>query len=64
MERLRRALNELIGRLEDAEDFRTRLEDLVSVYPFNEYEYIISTLLGRHKLTLDEYTELSLFFAP
>jgi len=58
MEKLRQELDHLIDRLEDAEDFRGRLEDLVSVYPFNEYEYIISTLLGRGKLTLDEYTEL------
>jgi hypothetical protein len=34
------------------------LRDLVSVYPFNEYEYIISTLLGHGKLTLEGYTEL------
>jgi hypothetical protein len=58
MEKLRRELDHLIGRLEDAKDFRARLADLVSVYPFNEYEYIISTLLGRGKLTLDEYTGL------
>lgn len=58
MEKLRQELDRLIDRLEDAEDFRARLKDLVSVYPFNEYEYIISTLLGRGKLALDEYTEL------
>lgn len=58
MEKLRKELDRLIDRLEDADDFRARLEDLVSVYPFNEYEYIISTLLGRDKLTLDEYIEL------
>lgn len=58
MEKLRRELDHLIDRLEDAEDFRARLKNLISVYPFNEYEYIISTLLGRNKLTLDEYIEL------
>lgn len=58
MEKLRRELDRLIDRLEDAEDFRSRLESLVSVYPFNEYEYVISTLLGRGKLTLDEYVDL------
>ena len=58
MEKLRRELDRLIDCLEDAEDFRARLKDLVSIYPFNEYEYIISTLLGRGKLTLDGYTEL------
>jgi len=30
----------------------------VSVYPFNQYEYIIATLLGSQKLTLDQYYEL------
>jgi hypothetical protein len=58
MEKLRQELDHLIDRLEDAKDFRARLKDLVSMYPFNEYEYIISTLLGRGKLTLDGYTEL------
>jgi len=58
MEKLCQELDRFIDRLEDAEDFRARLKDLVSVYPFNEYEYIISTLLGRGKLSLDEYTEL------
>jgi len=37
---------------------RQRLGDLFSVFPFNEYEYIISTLLGLGKLSLDEYYEL------
>ena len=58
MEKLRQELDRFIDHLEDAKDFRARLKDLVSVYPFNEYEYIISTLLGRGKLTLDGYTEL------
>jgi len=58
MEKLRQELDRLIDHLEDAKDFRARLKNLVSVYPFNEYEYIISTLLGRGKLTLDGYTEL------
>ena len=32
-----------------------RLETLVSVYPFNEYEYMISGLLGADTLSFDEY---------
>jgi len=28
---------------------------LISVYPFNEYEFIISTLLGADVLSLDDY---------
>lgn len=58
MEKLRKQLDELISRLENEAELRKRLDDLLSVFPFNEYEYIISTLLGLHKLTLDEYYEL------
>ncbi len=58
MEKLRQILDEMIATLENADEFRERLENLVSVYPFNEYEYIISTLLGLNKLTLDAYVEL------
>lgn len=58
MHQLKKQLDELIQRLEDQDELKTRLENLVSVYPFNEYEFIISTLLGRNKLSLDEYYEL------
>ena len=51
-------LDEMIATLDNTDEFRERLENLVSVYPFNEYEYIISTLLGRNKLTLDADIEL------
>ncbi|MFH1881300.1 MAG: hypothetical protein ABIL62_01145 [Planctomycetota bacterium] len=55
MEKLRADLDNLIEKLEHSEDFKVSLENLVSVYPFNEYEYIISHLLAATKLTLDEY---------
>ena len=58
MEKLKAQLDGLIQKLEDADDFRMTLEGLVSVYPFNEYEYVISHLLAANKLTLDEYYEL------
>lgn len=58
MEKLRQILDEMIATLDNAEEFRERLETLVSVYPFNEYEYIISTLLGLDRLALDAYIEL------
>ena len=58
MEILRRQLDELITELENETQLKERLEHLVSVYPFNEFEYIIATLLGSHKLTLDQYYEL------
>ena len=58
MERLRRELAELTQRLEDADAFQARLEGLVSVYPFSEFEYIISHLLAKSKITLQEYEDL------
>lgn len=58
MEKLKAELDRLIDELKGAEEFRARLESLVSVYPFNEYEYIISTLLGADILSLDDYYEL------
>lgn len=58
MEELKAQLDRLIQKLENAEDFRITLEGLVSVYPFNEYEYVISHLLAANKLTLDEYYEV------
>jgi hypothetical protein len=58
MERLKKELDRLVEKLENASDFRAKLEGLESVYPFNEYEYIISHLLAARKLTLAEYYEL------
>ena len=58
MERLRNDLDQLMATLPDAETFGSRLEVLVSVYPFNEYEYIIATLLAAGKLTHEEYIDL------
>jgi hypothetical protein len=58
MEKLRKQLDELIDRLSNSNQFRSKLEDLKSVYPFSEYEYIISHLLAAKRITLDEYYEL------
>lgn len=58
MEKLRKQLDDLIRRLSRSDEFRSKLEDLRSVYPFSEYEYIISHLFAAKKLTLDEYYEL------
>jgi len=58
VEELRRRLDLLIDGLRNSAELRARLENLVSVYPFNEFEYIISTLLGIGALSLDEYYEL------
>ena len=58
MEKLRRQLDELLNRLKRADEIQRRLQELVSVYPFSEFEYIISHLLAARKLTLEEYYEL------
>jgi hypothetical protein len=58
MEKLQAQLNELLSRLRNESEVKARLETLVSVYPFNEFEYIISTLLGAGVLSLDAYYEL------
>jgi hypothetical protein len=58
MEQLQKDLDELLQLLPDAVDVRSRLAELFSVYPFNEYEYIIATLLAKDVLTLDQYYEL------
>ena len=58
MEKLQAQLNELLSKLKDEPEVRVRLESLVSVYPFNEFEYMISTLLGAGVLSVDAYYEL------
>jgi hypothetical protein len=57
MQTLIDTLDSIVNKLpkDDAEQLRIRLGDLVSIYPFNEYEYIISHLLGLDAITLDEY---------
>ena len=37
---------------------RSKLKELTSVYPFSEFEYIISHLLAAKRLTLNEYHEI------
>jgi hypothetical protein len=60
MEKLKEMLMNLVEELDQmsASKVRQRLDDLVSVYPFNEYEFLISTLMGHGKLQLDDYYEL------
>lgn len=58
MESLRKEIDALLSKLPNEAQIRERLEALVSVYPFNEYEFLISTLLGLDALTLDGYYEL------
>lgn len=60
MQILKERLEKLIKTLavHDRDQVKNRLDDLVSVYPFNEYEYIISSLLGLDKITFDDYLEI------
>lgn len=60
MEILKKKLEKMIDSLskQEGDGLKTRLENLISVYPFNEYEYIISTMLGLNKITLDDYIEI------
>lgn len=58
MEHLQKELDALLSQLSNGQQVRDRLDSLVSVYPFNEYEYLISTLLAMDVLTLDGYYEL------
>ena len=57
MKNLKDQLEHLIKNLSNDQEFelRNKLDNLMSVYPFNEYEFIISTLMGLNKLTLDDY---------
>ena len=58
MERLQQELDRLVATLPNAEAFRASLDTLISMYPFNDYEYVIAALLAADKLTHDEYIEL------
>lgn len=55
MEHLQKELYRLLATLPNQQEILDRLQNLVSIYPFNEYEYIISTLLAMDVLTLDDY---------
>jgi len=52
MEDLQTRLDELIDRLDDPAELRAKMESLVSIYPFNRFEYVIAHLLAAQKLTL------------
>ena len=60
MEKLKEHLLELAEQLEKEtyQSLMSRLDDLVSVYPFNEYEFLISSLMGFDKISLSDYYEL------
>ena len=51
---------ELISRLPRTKGtaLQKSIENLASVYPFNEYEYILSNLLGMDSIELCDYIEI------
>ncbi len=57
---LRAYLDTLIPSLSyrDRRILSARLESLISVFPFNEYEYILSFLLDRRIISFTEYEDL------
>jgi hypothetical protein len=58
MEELDKKLDELIERLENPKGFRDSLLQIETVYPFNRYEYIISTLFAQGKISFKEYLSI------
>jgi len=58
MEKLTEQLDIFIARLDHSENFRDDLTAVQSIYPFSKYEYIISTLLAKGKLSFDEYLQI------
>ena len=58
MEQLEKQIDELLALLPNEQEIRNRLDSVVSIYPFNEYEYLISNLLCSGVLTIDAYHEL------
>lgn len=58
MEILENELEVLISKLKNADDFRSEIENIQNVYPFNRYEYIITKLAEEKILSYDDYLEL------
>lgn len=58
MEKLKQELHSLISQLSNRDIFYQRLRNLVSVYPLNEYEFMIASLFAQNILTYDSYIEL------
>jgi len=60
MEFLEKFLSDKIAELRGNthDDLVNKLENLVSVYPFNQYEFIIANLMGLNRITLDDYYAL------
>ena len=58
MEHLQEELDSMLAQLPNEQEVRVRLESIVSVYSFNEYEYIMYTLLAMDVLTFAGFHDL------
>lgn len=58
MELLEYELDSLIKKLKDSERFRSEIDDIQNIYPFNRYEYIITKLVEEDVLSYEDYLEL------
>lgn len=60
LKKLKIYLDNLIENLKnsDKELLKLRLSTLISVYPFNEYEYILMFLLDKQVISFDDYERL------
>ena len=53
MEMLENELDSLISKLKNADNFRSEVENIQNIYPFNKYEYIITKLVEEKVLSYD-----------
>lgn len=60
LKQLKEYLNKLIADLEnkDKKFFEQKLKSLISVFPFNEYEYMLIFLRDRNAISFQEYESL------
>ncbi len=60
LKQLKRYLNKLVADLEnkDKKFLEQKLKSLISVFPFNEYEYMLIFLRDRNAITFQEYERL------
>lgn len=58
MEHLGEQLDKLLSSYSGEKDLREKLEDLVSIHPFNEQEFIIAHLLAADVIALKQYLHI------
>lgn len=55
MDKLKADLNALMGKSSVSQEFKDRLDNLFSVYPFNEFEFLIAHFLATGTLSEEDY---------